>query len=125
MNSLRNKVQLIGNLGMNPEIRITESGRKLARVSLATNETWKNNRGERITETQWHNIVAWGKTADLMEQYLQKGSEVMVEGKLVNRNYVDKNGIKRYIIEIEAQAVLMLNKSPNGNTEAHLRVPLP
>lgn len=125
MNSLRNKVQLIGNLGMNPEIRITESGRKLARVSLATHETWKNNNGERVTETQWHNIVAWGKTADLMEQYLQKGSEVMVEGKLVNRNYTDKNGVKRYITEIEAQAILMLDKTISQNgTEAHMSVPL-
>ena len=108
MNALRNKVQLIGNLGMNPEVKTLESGTKLAKMSIATNETYKNSKGERVTDTQWHNIVAWGKTADIIEKYLEKGSEVAVEGKLVNRNYVNKDGVKQYITEVQVNEVLML-----------------
>lgn len=110
MNTLRNKVQLIGNLGMEPEIRTTPNGNKLARLSIATNETYKNAKGERVTDTQWHNVVAWGKTAEIVEQLLHKGTEVMIEGKLVNRNYTDKTGIKRYVTEVEAQNLLVLPK---------------
>ena len=109
MNALRNKVQLIGNLGMDPEIKALESGKKLAKVSIATNETYKNSKGERITETQWHNLIAWGKTAEVVEKFLKKGSEVAIEGKLINRNYTDKEGIKRYITEIEVNELLMLD----------------
>lgn len=109
MNALRNKVQLIGNLGMDPEVKTLESGKKLAKVSIATSESYKNAKGERITETQWHNLVAWGKTADIVEKFLKKGSEVAIEGKLINRNYIDKEGVKRYITEIEVSEVLMLD----------------
>lgn len=109
MNALRNKVQLIGNLGMDPEVKSLDGGKKLAKVSIATNETYKNAKGERITETQWHNLIAWGKTADIVEKYLKKGSEVAVEGKLINRNYTDKEGVKRYVTEIEVSEVLMLD----------------
>jgi single-strand DNA-binding protein len=98
--NLRNKVTLIGNLGMDPELKETEGGHKLAKVSLATSEKFKNNKGENVTETMWHNLVAWGKTAEIMSKYLQKGSEVVVEGKLINRNYTDKAGVKKYITEI-------------------------
>ena len=109
MNALRNKVQLIGNLGMNPEVKTLEGGKKLAKVSIATNESYKNSKGELIKETQWHNLIAWGKTADIIEKYLIKGSEVAVEGKLINRNYTDKDGVKRYTTEIEVHELLMLD----------------
>jgi single-strand DNA-binding protein len=108
MNTMRNKIQLIGNLGNTPEIINLESGKKLAKISVATNETYKNNKGETIKDTQWHNCVAWGKTADIIEKYLQKGNEVAIEGKLVNRSYEDKNGEKRYISEIVINELLML-----------------
>ncbi len=108
MNALKNKVQLIGNLGMNPEIKELEGGKKLAKFSIATNETYKNAKGERVTETQWHNLTAWGKTAEIVEKHLTKGSEVAIEGKLVNNNYTDKDGIKRYTTVIEINELLML-----------------
>ncbi len=108
MNGLKNKVTLIGNLGMDPEIKEIEGGRKLAKVSLATNESYKNNSGEKVTETMWHNLVAWGKTAEYMEKYLHKGTEVVVEGKLINNNYTDKNGIKRYNTEVEVNEMMIV-----------------
>ena len=108
MNNLKNRVQLIGNLGMNPEIKILESGKKLAKFSIATNESYKNAKGEKIEDTQWHNLIAWGKTADIVEQYLQKGNEVAIEGKLSNTSYDDKDGNKRYATEIVVNELLML-----------------
>lgn len=108
MNTLRNKVQLIGNLGNDPEIITLDSGKKLAKFSLATNDSYKNGKGDVIKETQWHNVVAWGKTADIVEKYLAKGKEVAVEGKLTSRSYEDKEGIKRYITEITCNELLML-----------------
>ena len=108
MNNLKNKVQLIGNLGDNPEVINLESGKKLAKFSMATNETYRNAKGEQIKDTQWHNVVAWGKTADIIEKYLEKGNEVAIEGKLVNRSYDDKDGNKRYITEVVANELLML-----------------
>jgi single-strand DNA-binding protein len=109
MNALRNKVQLIGNLGMDPEIKILESGKKLAKMSMATNETYKNAEGVKVTETQWHNLIAWGKTAEICEKFLKKGGELAIEGKLINRNYTDKDGIKRYVTEVEVNEILMLD----------------
>jgi single-strand DNA-binding protein len=111
MYALKNKVQLIGNLGNAPEVRNTESGKKLVRFSVATNEQYKNAKGERITETQWHNLIAWGKLADIAEKFLVKGTEVAIEGKLVNRNYTDKEGTKKYITEIQVNELLMLGKA--------------
>ena len=108
MFALKNKVQLIGNLGNTPEVRNTESGKKLARFSVATNETYRNAKGEKVTETQWHNIIAWGSVAVIVEKYLAKGSEIALEGKLVNRNYTDKEGNKKYITEIQVNELLML-----------------
>lgn len=108
MSSLKNKVQLIGNLGANPEIKTMEGGKKLARMSIATNESYKNAKGEKITETNWHQVVAWGKTAVIVEKYLTKGTEIALEGKLTTRQYVDKDGIKRYITEIIADEILLL-----------------
>ena len=108
MNTLRNKVQLIGNLGQNPEVKELNGGKKVAKFSLATNATYRNKAGEKVTDTQWHNLVAWGKTADIIEKYLKKGSEVAVEGKLLNRNYTDKEGVKRYVTEVQVSELLML-----------------
>jgi single-strand DNA-binding protein len=108
MNTIKNKVQLIGNLGMNPEIKNLDSGKKLAKFSIATNESYKNAKGDKVEETQWHNLIAWGKTADIIEKYLQKGNEVAIEGKLTNRSYDDKDGNKRYITEIVVNEILML-----------------
>ncbi|CAM1368111.1 single-stranded DNA-binding protein [Tenacibaculum xiamenense] len=108
MNALKNKVQLIGNLGTTPEIITLESGKKLAKFSLATNETYKNSSGQKVTDTQWHYIVAWNKTAEIIEQFLQKGSEVMIEGKLTSRSFEDKEGKKRYVTEVVCNELLML-----------------
>lgn len=110
MNTLRNKVQLIGNLGNDPEIITMESGKKLAKFSLATNENYKNVHGEKIEQTQWHSVIAWGKTADVIEKYLIKGKEVAVEGRLSNRSYETKEGQKRYVTEIIVTELLMLGK---------------
>jgi len=94
MNAIKNKVQLIGHLGQTPEITNFEGGRKVANLNLATNEIYKDANGEKVTETQWHSVVAWGKLAEIAEKYLVKGIEVAIDGKLVNRNYTDKNGVK-------------------------------
>ncbi len=110
MNAIRNRVQIIGNLGQTPEIKSIGEGKKVANLSVATNENYKNAKGEKITETQWHNVVAWGKLAEIAEKYLAKGIEVAIEGKLVNRNYTDKQGIKRYVTEIQANELLILSK---------------
>ena len=110
MNTLRNKVQLIGNLGNDPEIINLESGKMLAKFSIATNDSYKNAKGEKITDTQWHNVVAWGKTAQIIEKYVSKGKEVAIEGKLTSRSYDDKDGIKRYITEVVCSELLMLGK---------------
>jgi len=110
MNSLRNKVQLIGNLGNDPEIINLESGKTLAKFTIATNESYKNAKGEKVTDTQWHNIVAWGKTAQIVEKYVNKGKKIAIEGKLTSRSYDDKDGNKRYITEIVCNELLMLSK---------------
>ena len=108
MNTLRNKVQLIGNLGNAPEIITLDSGKKLAKFSIATNDSYKNAQGEKVQDTQWHNIVAWNKTAEIVEKYLDKGKEVAIEGKLTTRSYDDKDGKKHYITEVVCNELLML-----------------
>ena len=110
MNTIKNKVQLIGNLGNDPEIINLESGKTLAKFSIATNDSYKNAKGEKITDTQWHNIVAWGRTATLVEKYLQKGKEVAIEGKLTSRSYETSTGEKRYVTEVFCNELLMLSK---------------
>lgn len=100
MNTLKNKVHLVGNLGFDPEVREIAKGRKVARLSVATNESYKNASGERITDTQWHTVVAWGQTAEMAERLLRKGPPVMLEGRLVHRSYEAKDGSKRYITEV-------------------------
>ena len=108
MKNLRNNVQLIGNLGMNPEVKSLESGSTVAKFSIATSDRYKNNKGEQVEETTWHNLVAWGKTAEIAEKYLKKGSQVAVDGKLTNRSYEAKDGTKRYVSEIVVNEILML-----------------
>jgi single-strand DNA-binding protein len=108
MNALRNKVQLIGNLGNAPEIKTLENGKRMARFSVATNEIYRNAKGDKVTETQWHNLVAWGKLAEITEKYLSKGKEVAIEGKLINRSYNDKDGVKKYITEIQVNEILLI-----------------
>ena len=109
MSTLKNKVQLIGRLGNDPEVRTFESGKQMASFSLATNETYYNNQGEKIEETQWHNVVAWGKKATIVENYLKKGSEIALEGKLINRKY-ERDGETKYITEISMNELLMMQK---------------
>ena len=100
MNTLRNSVRLVGNLGMDPEVKSFDNNRKLARLSIAINESYKNDKGDKVTETQWHNLVFWDAKAKLAEDYLKKGDEVVIEGKLASRNYTDKDGNKRYVTEV-------------------------
>jgi len=108
--STNNKVQLTGNLGGNPEIKIFENGNKVARFSMATKEEYKTRTGEKAEDTQWHYVAAWGKMAEQIEAELKKGSFVSVEGRLTTRNYVDKNGQKRYVTEIVANEVNLKQK---------------
>jgi len=110
MSTLKNKVQLIGHVGNDPEIKSFDGGKKLAKLSIATNESYKNEKGEKVEETQWHNLVAWGKTADIIEKYVVKGKEIAIEGKLAHRSYEDKNGEKRYVTEVVIDELLMLGK---------------
>ena len=117
MYAIKNKVQLIGNLGQIPVIRTTEVGKKLARFSIATNDTYRNSSGERVRETLWHTVIAWGKLAEIAEKYLTKGREVAVAGKLVHREYIDKNGIKRLITEIVLNELVMLGGGPRYQNE--------
>jgi single-strand DNA-binding protein len=108
MNALKNKVSLIGRLGVQPEVVNLDSGRKLARFTLATNENYKNKNGEWQSITQWHTINAWGKLAELVQKLLTKGQEIVVEGKLVNQSYENKNGEKRFTTIVEATEFLVL-----------------
>ncbi|KAF2334740.1 MULTISPECIES: single-stranded DNA-binding protein [Flavobacterium] len=110
MSAIRNKVQLIGNVGNDPEIKTLESGRKLAHLTIATNEIYRNDKGEKVEQTEWHRITAWGKTAEIIEKYVVKGKEIAVEGKLTHRSYDDKNGEKRYITEVVINEILLLSK---------------
>jgi single-strand DNA-binding protein len=107
MSTLKNSVQLIGRLGNDPQIKSFESGKKMASFSIATNEVYYNNKGEKVEDTQWHNVVVWGKKVDIVENYLKKGSEIAMEGKLVNRSY-EKDGQKRYLTEISLNELQML-----------------
>ena len=114
MNALRNRVQLIGRLGQDPEVKQTKNGRTLARFSLATTEIYKNSHGERQEETQWHPIVVWGEWAEIAGKYLRKGKEVALEGKLVHRTYDDADGNKKYITEVVVNEFLMLGKKEDS-----------
>jgi single-strand DNA-binding protein len=117
MSTLRNKVQLIGNVGNEPEITNLESGKKVAKFSIATNESYKNAQGEKVQNTQWHNIVAWGKIAEIVEKYVGKGKEVALEGKLTSRSYETKEGEKRYVTEVVVDEILLLGIKGDNATE--------
>ncbi len=103
-----NRVQLIGNLGKNPEVRYTANGSAVANFSLATNESWVGKDGQKNERTEWHNIVAWGKLGEICGEYLSKGRQVYIEGKLTTRAWEDRDGNKRYTTEIKAENMIML-----------------
>lgn len=123
MYGLKNRVQLIGHLGNAPEARQTESGKSFVRFSVATNETFRSETGEKVVQTQWHQLVAWGKVADISSKYLQKGSEVAVEGRLIHRSYTDKEGVKKYLTEVHVTEILFLKntKQPASETEEEIQ----
>ncbi|WBL26737.1 single-stranded DNA-binding protein [Zunongwangia sp. HGR-M22] len=108
MSTLKNKVQLIGNVGNTPEIKILDTSKKVARFSLATNDYYRNQKGESLKDTQWHNLVAWNKKAELIENYVPKGKEIAIEGKLISRSYEDKEGNTKYITEILVHEIQLL-----------------
>jgi single-strand DNA-binding protein len=108
MNALRNRVNLIGNLGQDPELKTLENGKKVARFTIATNESYKNADGQKVEETTWHNIVAWNGLAEIASKFLKKGKEVAVDGRIVYRSYEDKKGVTRYITEILLNDLLLL-----------------
>jgi len=108
MSNLRNSVQLIGHVGNDPEVQNLESGSKLVKLRLATNESYRNKEGERVTQTEWHNEVAWNKTAEIIENYVTKGKEIGVNGRLTTRTWEDKDGNKRYFTEVVCNEVLLL-----------------
>lgn len=103
-----NKVILVGRLGQDPEIKYTQSGRAMANISIATNEAWKDQQGQKQERTDWHRCTAWGRLAEVMGEYLQKGSKVYLEGRLQTRSYEDNDGAKRYITEVVVQNMEML-----------------
>ena len=110
MSSVRNSVQLVGNLGKDVEIKEFDSGSVMVSFTLATNEYYKNSKGEKVQETQWHKVVAWGKLGELMHKYLAKGSEVLVKGRLVSRTYNDKEGNTRYVTEVIANDFIVFSR---------------
>jgi single-strand DNA-binding protein len=118
MNSLKNKVHLIGYLGQDPETKTTESGKKVTHFTLATDDGYKNSEGQKVNETTWHNIVAWNGLADLADKYLKKGRQVAVEGRIVYRTYEDKKGASRNITEIVLNDLLFLNDGKGKSKEA-------
>ncbi len=109
MNSLKNSVRLVGNLGMDPEVKTFDTNKKLAKLSLATSESYKNDKGEKITDTQWHNLVIWGAQAKIAEDILKKGDEIVIEGRINNRSYIDKDGNKKYTSEIVVNEFLKVS----------------
>jgi len=107
-----NKVTLIGHCGKQPEVRYTQSGSPVANFSLATNESWTSKTGERQDTTEWHRVVAWGKLAEICQEYVHKGSYLYIEGKIQTRSYDDRDGVKRYITEIKAMEIGLLDRKP-------------
>ncbi len=118
MSANKNKVLLVGNIGSDPEIRFTATGRKVAKFDVATHESYLNSQGEKVTETQWHRLVGWGNVAEKVEKELQKGAEVSIEGKLIYRNYVDKDGVKKYVTEINVFELEVLREKNNVESVA-------
>ncbi|AWG24663.1 single-stranded DNA-binding protein [Flavobacterium kingsejongi] len=110
MNAMKNRVQLIGNVGNDPEIKVLDGGKKVARLTIATNEIYYNDKGEKVEQTEWHRISAWGKTAEVIEKYVLKGKEIAVDGKLTHRIYEDKNGKTCYATEVVVHELLLLGR---------------
>lgn len=120
-----NKVILIGNLGRDPEVRYTADGVAVANFSIATSEQWKDKNGEKQERTEWHRIVAWRRLGEICGEYLRKGSQVFIEGKLQTRSWEDRDGVKRYITEVVAQAMQMLGSAGKDTREESFGAPLP
>jgi len=114
MSGSLNKVMLIGNLGRDPELKVTPSGQALARFSVATTETWKNPQGEKQSKTEWHNVVVWGKQAEVAEKFLRKGKQVLIEGRIQYREYTDQAGVKKTACEIRCDNFVMLGRMEDG-----------
>ena len=112
-----NKGILLGNLGKDPEIRRLDDGRAVANFSIATSESYKNKAGEKVTNTEWHNIVLWSPLAEIAENYLKKGSQVYIEGKISNRSYEDKEGVKKYISEVVGRDITLLGRAPESQQQ--------
>ena len=110
MSNLRNSVRLMGHAGNQPEVKIINEKQKVARISIATNESYRNANGERVEQTQWHQLVFWNKQADLAEKYLEKGSEITVQGKLTSHSYVAKDGQKKYVTEVVVNEIIFSKK---------------
>jgi len=106
---MKNKVQLIGHVGQEPEVK-TVNNKKVATLTIATNDFYYNEKGDKVEQTEWHRVTAWGKTAEIIEKYVTKGKEIAVEGKLTHRSYDDKDGNKRYVTEILVSELLLLGK---------------
>jgi single-strand DNA-binding protein len=119
MNTLKNSVQLIGHTGKDVEIISFDNGNKKATVSIATSDYYTNNKGEKVKQTEWHNLVAWGKTAELMAQVLRKGNEVAIQGKLTSRTFTDKSGASKYITEVAVNEFYKISRSEkeSGTTD--------
>ena len=109
LNAMKNRVQLIGHVGQDPEVK-TVNNKKVATLTIATNDFYFNEKGDKVEQTEWHRITAWGKTAEIIEKYVTKGKEIAVEGKLTHRSYDDKDGNKRYVTEILVLELLLLGK---------------
>ncbi|MFB9077915.1 single-stranded DNA-binding protein [Flavobacterium procerum] len=108
MNAMKNRVQLIGNIGNDPEIKTLESGKKLAHLTIATHDVYRNEKGDKVEQTEWHRVTAWGKVAEIIEKFVTKGKEVVIDGKLTHRSYDDKNGEKKYVTEVVVNEILLL-----------------
>ena len=107
---MKNSVQLIGHVGQEPEIKNLEGGKKLANISIATNEVYYKDNGDKVEQTQWHRVTALGKMADIIERFVTKGKEIAIEGKLTHRSYDDKDGNKRFVTEVVANEILLIGK---------------
>jgi len=110
MNAMKNKVQLIGHVGQEPEIKTFDGGKKVANITIATNDYFIIDKGDKVEQTEWHRVTAWGKVADIIEKFVDKGKEIAIEGKLTHRSYDDKDGNKRYVTEVVANEILLLGK---------------
>lgn len=107
---MKNRVQLIGRVGQDPEVKSLEDGKKVATVSIATNDVYYKDNGDKVEQTEWHRVTAWGKTAEIIEKYVIKGKEIAIEGKLSHRSYEDKEGNKKFVTDVVANEVLLLGK---------------